>query len=226
MNGSRKLALTGLSLSLLFAFSVHYFATLLFVPFAIAELIRTISRRKLDIPAWVALAVPFSILALYLPIMHETHRNAGTRNSLSVQPAWFSSWAIFVGDFIRPALIAVICVALLYLVHAYFVQSNEPRPEYIVHPEYLRSYTALVLALACILPFAGIAVGKFVTQQFFPRYVIGSMFGVTGAATLIMWFAFRQSRTAAIAVTLVFGALFSRTVVRDLMESAGLRDNP
>jgi len=226
MNRSRKLALTGLSLSLLFAFSVHYFATLLFIPFATAELIRTVERRKLDIPVWVAFALPFSILGFYLPIMHETHKNAGTGTPFTVRPGWFRSPAIFAEDFIGPALVVLICVACLYAAYTYFVQLSEPKREYRSSPGYLLPYVALALPLVCILPFAGIAAGKFVTHQFFSRYVIGSMFGMIATATLIIWFAFRQSRTAALIVSLIFAAFFCHTIVWDMREAASTRSNP
>src|SRR5437763_507623 len=88
---SRKLALAGLGSSLLFALSMSYFGILLFVPFATAELIRSLDRRKLDLSVWIAIIAPLSILAFYLPILHETHQRSGIGVPASARPAWFGS---------------------------------------------------------------------------------------------------------------------------------------
>jgi hypothetical protein len=227
MNRHRKLALAGLCLSLLFAFSVHYFATLLFVPFAIAELVRSIDRKKLDIPVWAALIAPFSILIFYLPIMQETLKNSGRGVLFPARPGWFGSWVRFADSFLGPTLVALIGLAFLYVVYVCFCQVRDSLPERGGgFSRQLLPYIGIVLPLVWLFPFTGIALGKWVTRQFFPRYVIGSMFGFTALATLIVWFAFQRSRNAALIVSLLVGGVFAHSVAFDLREARHLRANP
>ena len=65
----RRMALVGLSLSLAVAVCNHYYASLLAVPIAVGELIRTRATRKFDWPVWIALAVGGLPLPFFLPLV-------------------------------------------------------------------------------------------------------------------------------------------------------------
>jgi 4-amino-4-deoxy-L-arabinose transferase-like glycosyltransferase len=222
----RKLALAGLGLSLLFAFSMSYFGILLFVPFAIAESIRSLNRRKLDLSAWIAISAPVSILAFYLPIMHQTQQRSGIGVPASARPAWFGSLSEFAQTFVGPVLVPVICLSCLYAAYVYFAPSRLSRPRYSGEPKHLLAYVAITVPIVCVLPFAGIAFGKFATHQFFPRYIVSTMFGISAIAVLVLWLAFEYSRTAGLISLLLFGVVFGHRIVFDLKEAGDSRANP
>jgi hypothetical protein len=65
----RPLTLTGLALSLAAAVSTHYYAVLVFIPLGMAELVRTFTRRKVDLLLWGALVLGLAPLALLAPFI-------------------------------------------------------------------------------------------------------------------------------------------------------------
>jgi hypothetical protein len=66
----RRLSLTGLFLVLGLAVSCHYFGILVPVPLLLAELFRTIRRRKLDVAAVAVLLASYGLAAFWLPFLH------------------------------------------------------------------------------------------------------------------------------------------------------------
>jgi hypothetical protein len=68
----RNLSLVALALSVAGALSSHYFAVLIFFPIAFGELVRSFSRRRVDIPIWVALGTGMSVLLIFLPLIERS----------------------------------------------------------------------------------------------------------------------------------------------------------
>jgi hypothetical protein len=84
----------------------------------------------------------------------------------------------------------------------------------------------VTLVLSWGLPIIGIAFGKFVTHQFYPRYVIGAMFGVIVLMTLIVWFGFMRRKEMAVIVWLVICVLFAHTAVYEMRFALRERAHP
>ena len=68
----RVLSLCGLAISLAAALSIHYYAVLLFFPLALGEIVRTLSRRRVDIAIWVAFGIAMCVLFLFLPLIERS----------------------------------------------------------------------------------------------------------------------------------------------------------
>lgn len=69
-NIGRRLSLPGLFLVLGLAVSCHYFGILVPVPLLLAELFRTIRRRKLDVAVVAVLFASYTLAAFWLPFLH------------------------------------------------------------------------------------------------------------------------------------------------------------
>ena len=65
----RRLGLLGLAVSLFCAIQTHYYGVLLLFPLALGELIRTVSRKRMDAAVWSALAVGSSSVLMLLPLV-------------------------------------------------------------------------------------------------------------------------------------------------------------
>jgi hypothetical protein len=67
----RPFCIVGLSVALMCAVSSHYYAIGLVGPFALAEIVRSIQRRKIDIPIGIALATIVVPLVLFYNILQR-----------------------------------------------------------------------------------------------------------------------------------------------------------
>ena len=65
----RRLGLLGLAVSLFCAIQTHYYGVLLLFPLALGELIRTVSRKRMDAAVWSALAIGSSSVLMLLPLV-------------------------------------------------------------------------------------------------------------------------------------------------------------
>jgi hypothetical protein len=70
-NRMRPFCIVGLSVALMCAVSSHYYAIGLVGPFALAEIVRSIQRRKIDIPIGIALATIVVPLVLFYNILQR-----------------------------------------------------------------------------------------------------------------------------------------------------------
>ena len=219
-NRARKLALPTLALSLLGAFAFHYFSLLLVAPFAAAEAVRSIRRRTLDFSVWLAFTAPLLLLIVYVPVARQTRANSGVPTYWFAVPAWYRSLDEFANQFLDPTILALVIIGCIYVAFQYFAKLQD-RP--IVREADLRTMQPapeipLVLALTA-LPILGIALGKFGSHYFYPRYVIAAMFGLTALIVLAMWKAFTGRKDAGFIAFLIFFAVFGRTAYGDLQQA-------
>lgn len=215
----RRLALSGLALSLSGAFAVHYFAVLIFVPFTIAEFVRSIKRQKLDPAVWIAFAAPSFLLIPYVPVALQMRAHAGVPTYFFARPAWYRSLEDFANQFLGPSLVALLIVACVYIVYqrSAKVRNRYDESEVNLRTKEVPPELPLILALTCV-PLLGIALGKFGTHYFYPRYVITAMFGVVALIVLILWRAFSGRKDPALIASLVFLGVFAHTATSDLRD--------
>lgn len=227
MNKHRAWALAGLGLSLAGAFSIHYYAPLLFGSFALAEIVRSYLKRRLDFPVWCVLAAPFLILIPYLPFIRGTRIHSGTLSVWWATPAWYTSLTMSAIQFLDPSLMGLIGIVCVYfLFHAIMRSYLEPDSGGINYPSEFLPDIALALSLT-LLSIMGIALSKWVTHVFFPRYIIACMFGLTALVTFAMWMAFSGKRQAASAVAgVLLCSVFAHTAISDLRNARDERANP
>lgn len=177
------------------AISTHYYATLVFVPLALAEIYRSWMKKRLNWPVWMAFAVAASGLLVHLPLIRAARSYSGTFWS----KPHLNSLPGFVMFFVSPALLALIGAALLWLVVAH------KRP---ARTSSFPSYElAAALGMFLIVPLA-IGIAALVTGAYTPRYAIA---GVLGLSFLLVWMlalAFQSEIMPANVLAILFSLAF------------------
>jgi hypothetical protein len=106
----RMLALTGLTISLSLAILSHYYAVFLFLPFAVAELVRWLARRRVDREIAMSLALAACTELVLLPMVRATSSLAGGF-SLKVSPsAALDVYVFFVDKSSAIKLLIAVCL--------------------------------------------------------------------------------------------------------------------
>jgi len=229
MRRRRGLMLAGLCLSLTCALNLHYYAVLLFVPFGIAEAVRTYRQRKWDIPVWIALAAPLLVLLAYLPVIRAAKANTGipyapfARANLPVT-VWY-----FAADFLQSSLVPLICLGVLYFVVQIYSRPSSTAQlarAAVAKRLELIPEAFLVLGFTCFPVFAAL-LSRFVTHIFFSRYAIGGIFGFALLLGFCAWLAFGDQKEPALALVAIFAVLVLHDrIFDDYRTLLGDRANP
>jgi hypothetical protein len=168
----RKFTLIGVALSIAAAVSSHYYSVLLLVPLAAGELTRSIFRQRLDLPIWVALGLGLLPLVLFIPLIHESVKQAGI---FWAQPDWRSALQFYY-SVLSPALLPLLIVLVLSAVYSTVhsdVISNRSSQVSITPP-----FHEIAAAIGFIaMPFIAFAMAFLATGAMTHRYVISSVLG-------------------------------------------------
>ena len=105
----RKVSLIGLAVSCAAAVSTHYYGVLIFFPLALGEIVRSISRRRFDVPVWVALGLALIPLLLFIPLIEQAGTYAA---NFWARPHW-GSIPEFYYFLLIPALSPLVAVLIL-----------------------------------------------------------------------------------------------------------------
>ena len=196
---SRKIALPGLAAALTCALLTHCYAVLAMLPFAIAETVRLISRRKIDWPMLAWLAAPCPVVLTYLPLFAATRGNVF--NNSVFRPTWSSIPDCYVTHFgaaLWPVLAAFAVLALA-----------ETRPKAPADDAGGARIPAHEIALGiglALAPVFGVLLAMTVTGVFMDRYGVPA---VLGCGILMGGLTARSSRSAAAAVLVIFAGAFA-----------------
>jgi hypothetical protein len=204
----RPLPLVGLTLSLTGAVSTHFYAPIGFIPFGLAELVRTWRRRRIDVPMWIALVAGLVPMAFFGPLL----RNARADTDVFFSQPGLAACLVFYTWLLSTALPALVAACALLGADALFTSSRSTQtPE---NPPAGRVRPPLEEIVAAF-GFAGFPVFAMMLSRvaargaFVERY---SLPAVMGFAVLVAFFAFsfgRRRRTGYIlAIALLGGAAY------------------
>jgi len=212
---SRTLPLVGLAFALAAMLNTHYFAVLLLIPFAAAELWRTISRRRLDIPMLTALVAGVAGIVFTRPFMKaagafRTHYyNQGSVGLRDITRAYRS----LIVDYttmpialqrISAAVLVVLALALIAACWRHW-QRGDSR---------LNPALWVLLVTLAGLPFAGYLLARFVTHSIEVRYVLGALIAISALLAISLARRLESDRVFS-AVMIVMGiALLASGAVR------------
>ena len=174
---SRRLALVWLGVSLAAALCSHYYAVLSFLPLAAGELWRTVQRRRLDLPIWIALAAATLPLLLFLPLLQAGRRLAAT---FWARPRW-NQMVAFYGDVFGPAAAPLL---LIILVMALYPLARTRTPPPVPAEPSLPRHELIAAMVYLALPLVATVLAKLVTGAFTNRYALPAILGV---ALLVPW---------------------------------------
>jgi len=167
----RRMALVGLSLSLAVAMCNHYYASLLVVPIAVGELVRSRDSRKLDWPVWIALVVGAVPLPFFLPLVRggmAAHKDPFVWNKPGLDFLWDTY-----GELLSYAALPVLLLIAWMFVRSVrnSLRKSEPRNNGIPDWE-----IAAGLAL-CALPILAFVLALAWVGMVSPRYVMPTIIG-------------------------------------------------
>jgi hypothetical protein len=210
---ARVLALVCLAASLAAAVSSHYYGVFVLVPLALGEAVRTVTRRRLDIVVWAALAISVVPLAWHLPLI-----KAGTAYSGAFwsPPAWVSL-PDFYQDLLSPALIPVAAILTLAAIH-HAVFGQGPAPSDDNERRTLPLHELAAIAGFGLIPLASVVIAKLVTGAFVNRYALAAVIGVSVLAGLATELAFRRRAALRVLVAACLAGWFVLSQARELRE--------
>jgi hypothetical protein len=175
----RILALAGLAATLAAALASHYYAVLVFVPLAAGELARSLRRRRLDLPIWLAFCVATIPLWVFLPLIQAGRSLATT---FWAKPRWLALIGFYQNVLFSAAVpfLAIILVLAIYAIG----RSSAPAERKVtpVAPPPLHEVVAAIGYLT--IPGIGMLLAKLVTGAFTDRYVLPA---VIGLALIVAW---------------------------------------
>jgi Dolichyl-phosphate-mannose-protein mannosyltransferase len=211
----RALSLVGLALSLAAAISCHYYAILVLIPFICGETARMLSRRRCDIPVWVAMAASLTPLLIFLPLITRARSYS---KAFWSQPGWGDIPGFFYFILMSTALPMTAILILSVLYTALFPTNIRPANDQSRFG--LRGYEIVAAVGFLAIPFVAVALAMFVTGAFANRYALPAVLGLG----ILMPFAFhqllgsREALTLLLILALAFG--FVRRAGMTLEESA------
>ena len=192
-------ALLTLALSIALALNTHYFGVLLLLPLCAAELVRTLQRRKLDIPVLAAIALGMAGIAFALPFQKAAaafREHYFSLGKVSLRAITQSFRSLFLDYTHAPlALQRIAAIALVAAMAALIIAvtirlRRSPIP----------AAEATFLIVFSLLPFTGFAIARFVTHTVEPRYILPALIGLTALLTLALTPVFRTRTRSQIAL--------------------------
>lgn len=162
--------LLGLTLSLAAAFSCHYYAVLVLIPFVCGELVRAIQNRRIDLSVWAAMAAATTPLFFYLPLI-KSARSYST--GFWAQPSWGDA-PFFYYFVLASAALPLTAILLLSALYAAVSLEETPSPS-----SFTLSIPEIAAAIGFLLiPFVAVTIAMFVTKAFTLRYALSAVLGL------------------------------------------------
>lgn len=212
VNRHRTLALVALSVSLGIAVSCHYYAGLLLVPLGAGELVRTISRRRLDTAIWATMLAGTSPILLYLPLIRagfSVHNNDHVWNKPEVSFLW-DSYHVLLGYTWIPLAIVLALAVIKKLREQRGYENSEEVP--------LPYHEVVAGAALTAMPVIGLAVASTVTNMITERYVLSSIVGSGILFAFSCWKLGRKHPGLALSFVLLFILVFTALQARNVHE--------
>jgi hypothetical protein len=173
----RTASLITLAVAIALTLNTHYFGILILVPLCLAELARTLLRRRFDIPVIAAIVVGMAGIVFALPFQkaagefRKHYYNAGAITWRAISQAYRSLFVNYTTQSLaiqrlEDALLVAFALAVILLCTRRLRTLALPKPELI-----------FLLALAA-LPLFGVALAVFVTHSIEVRYVLSAIIAV------------------------------------------------
>jgi hypothetical protein len=177
----RGFVLVGLFLSVAAAVSSHYYAVLILVPLVLGELARSLLRRSVDIPMWLALLAGVLPLPLHLPLIRiataYSDRCWGVANLASIHSFYLT--------LLRPALAGVVALAAiagLYLAVADDQGESQGPKRKATMPLYENVMVAGLIGMPAVGVFLAMAMSSLFTFRYALAATLG--FGIVVASAV------------------------------------------
>lgn len=170
----RKLSVLGFAASLAAAVCSHYYAIFVFVPLGLGEFVRSIVRRRIDWPVWVAMMSALSPLLFMAPLIQQaTTYSQGfwARPSLHSIPDAYSA-------LLMPTPLLMLAVLVLSGIYS-LNSSAELRPQTTAIYSLIPLHEVAVAMGFVALPVIGVLATMLTTGAFTFRYALPAVLGVS-----------------------------------------------
>ena len=227
----RRLALVGLALSIATALCCHYYAVQIAFALSVAEAVRTVVRRKLDLAIWAALAIGAAPLIVLIPLARETSANLFT--SIQAGPRFafrphLSDALLWFPTLIAPAILPLVAAIAIYAVMRRFEAPDRAvTPVRVVRVFDVRGRFAEpwefgVLAGFLLLPLMMVVGTKLTTDNFMWRHALPALVG----AVLLMVYGVRWAVKGSTAVAVLWLAANSCLVAGKAARNVLIKPEP
>jgi hypothetical protein len=169
---NRKRSLIGLVVSLAATVSNHYYAALAFLPLAIGEVVRSLARRRLDLPMWMAFGSAMTPLLLFLPLIE---RGKSYNTNFWTQLRW-SAILDFYYSLLAPAVVPLLAMPILLAVYPRPAPMSSDRQHQGSRPAPPCHEVAAAVGFIAI-PIVAIISAKLITGAFTDRYALSAVIG-------------------------------------------------
>jgi hypothetical protein len=169
----RSLWLIGMTLSGAAAISCHYYAVFLCPAIGCGELVRSLARRRVDLPVWIALSCTLLPLAAYLPLIQAARTYSP---HFWAKPEWI---AIYWFYYVLLAPAAVPLVAALVVSSVWTIRGNAPDSEPARTVPAIPLHEVAAAAGFALIPLMAVPTAIFVTNAFTYCYALWAVIGVT-----------------------------------------------
>jgi dolichyl-phosphate-mannose-protein mannosyltransferase len=201
---SRMWTIPLLAISVCGAVASHYYAMLLVLALGAGELTRTISRRRVDWPVWLAFGASVLPVLAFSKVIAAAHTYAAHFWAI---PHW-RAMAGWYRDALGCTLALPLALGALALLPLF---PPAARP---FSPKPIKLWTAIAVLALAILPVVAVVSAKFITNAFTDRYAIAAFPGVCILLTIALSRILREARGAAAAIWLVMVVLFAGMAFR------------
>lgn len=202
---SRRWAIPLLAFSVCGAVASHYYAVLLPGALGVAELTRTIVRRRIDWPVWTAFAASVLPIIAFAKVITSAHSYAA---HFWAMPHWraMASWYLDAFGYTLVLPVALSALAALRL--------TAPRARSSARYRRVQPWEAAAILSLALAPVVAVLIAKFVTNAFTYRYAIAGFPGVCILLTIGYSRMIRYKSSAAAAVWLCTLVVFAGMVFR------------
>ena len=175
----RRLFLLLLAFALAGAAASHYYAVLVTLALALAELVRTFARRKIDWPIWLAFSATVAPLIVFLPVIVSSQKYSG---HFWAHPQWRMIFAFHphMSGYFLDVLIGMTAFSL-WLMPRRFQTADEEQ----VRPPLSVPVLALLVSVS-LIPYFGMLAAKEITHAYVDRYVITGAIGACVLCTYLL----------------------------------------
>ncbi len=207
----RRWALAGLALSVAVAISSHYYAVLIVCPIALGEVVRSFTRRRIDLWVWLMFALGLAPLGLYLPLIRSALANVYSYSAQSTD-FWTKPTPVRMIEFytylLRPAAPAAVVGALVAALalklglQAGRAEERPPREGPATHE--MAAVVGFVLLPVFVLIITAAATGYYMD-----RYGIPAVIGCASLAGFLLHLAARARTVFGVALLGAFLGCFA-----------------
>lgn len=170
----RVLSLVTLAISLAAAVSTHYYGVYIILPLALGEMLRTVTRHRLDMAVWAAFAVPAVPLSLHLPLIRAAASYSG---AFWAAPQW-SDISHFYDYLLYPAVVPVAAILVFAGIYVALLEGHAPTTD--PEPTLASALPLQEVVVACgfiVLPFVIVTSAKVAAGAFTYRYAMPTVLG-------------------------------------------------